>query len=165
MDNIGMKINKKLIIIISLLVITSGIIVILIVPIGLSIINIKTEISQKELELAAIEDFIIKADQIKKQGRNIEKELTEVFSALPKEKDVPDLLVYFESLSIANGLILESINLGQIDEETKNETKQKSKSLLKSRQVNLTVSGTYTAFKNYLRSLEHNIRSMNVSFY
>jgi len=29
--------------------------------------------------------------------------------------------------------------------------------------VELTVSGTYNAFKNYLRALEENIRSMNVN--
>jgi Tfp pilus assembly protein PilO len=156
-----MKINKKLIITIVFLIAASAAAVFLTVPAGLSIINIKAEISQKESELSAIKDSIEKTNQIKKQGKNIEKELAEVFSALPKEKDIPDLLVYFESLSITNGLILESIDLGQIDEETENG--QKLKNHLKSRQVSLIVSGSYEAFKKYLHSLENNVRSMNLS--
>lgn len=152
------KIDKKLIIVIALLVIAAAIAVIFLIPSWQSVRGIKNEISRKKTELANIEDLIIKVNQIKKQGRNTEKELAEVYLALPKEKDIPDLLVYFESLSISNGLILESIDFGEIGGKTK---KVESKSGLKSREVKLIVSGTYNAFKKYLRALEENIRSMN----
>lgn len=160
---IKIKINNKIIIIVSLFVVVIGAMIFLIVPALEDLINIKNEISPKRKELAGIEDLIIKTNEIKKQERDIRKELEEVYSALPKEKDIPNLLVYFESLSVANGLILESIDFGPMDEGVKKEDRKQTEKTLKSREVKLTVSGTYNAFKNYLRALEQNIRSMNVS--
>ncbi|OGZ35504.1 MAG: hypothetical protein A3A94_02625 [Candidatus Portnoybacteria bacterium RIFCSPLOWO2_01_FULL_43_11] len=160
---IKIKINKKIILIIGLFIAVFGATIFLVVPILKDLTNIRIGIKEKRTELAGIEDLIVRVNEIKKQGRDIGKELEEVYLALPKEKDIPNLLVYFESLSTANGLILESIDFGEIDDETKRGDKKETEKLLKSREVELTVSGTYNAFKNYLRALEENIRSMNVN--
>jgi len=83
--------------------------------------------------------------------------------ALPEKKDIPALLVQFETLAAANGLILESIDFTEVSSQPRRPIEQpKTTQGIETLVVNLKVKGPYAAFKQYLAALENNIRATNV---
>ncbi|OGZ33297.1 MAG: hypothetical protein A3H00_00885 [Candidatus Portnoybacteria bacterium RBG_13_40_8] len=165
--------NKKLIATIICLAAALGIIIVLIAPAWRSVRESRSEIKEKKGELSAIENLIVKTGRIKKEQRELEKETAKVSLALPEKKDIPGLLVQFETLASMNGLILESIDFEGGDEAVEKsaagvkwtvpQNEKKSEGQFKTMEVNLTLSGAYGSFKNFLGALENNIRSINVS--
>jgi Tfp pilus assembly protein PilO len=160
--------NKNLILTIVCLIAVLGILTILIVPTWQSIKIVKTEITERQEEVIVLEDLINKTEQLKQNEEQIAKEEEKVFLALPKEKDIPALLIQFEALASVNGLILESINFAQTTKTDQKvirtkKTPEAPKTSWQSLSVDLTVSGSYEAFRKYLANLENNIRSVNVT--
>lgn len=171
---------KKLIISLITFIVFLGLIFICLIPLGQSIRVLWGEKAQKNSELSTAKELLAKTEQLEKEYQEIEEEAEKIFLALPQEKDIPYLLVQFETLASANGLILESIDFGQAGEKTERETEQsaqtvqwsiqpesiqpekKTQELFSSLTVSLTVSGSYQAFKKYLEALENNIRAMDV---
>ena len=165
--------SKKNIITIICFLVALGIIIFPMALIWQSVKSLKKEVGEKKAALAIVEDLVVSTNQIKKWG-TIEKEAAKIFLAVPEQKDIPGLLVQFEALASANGLVLESVNFGQINEAAKRgalgvnwdaseETGQKPKGPFQELKIDLSLSGAYIAFKNFLGALENNIRAVNVS--
>ncbi len=161
--------NKK--IIISLISVVAGLalVFVFVIPEWSAIKVSRTEISQKKMEITKLEELLAKVQQLDEEYEDAKDEVDKAFLSLPQEKDVPHLLVQFESLASSNGLLLESINFGEITEETETGSSQSGSSQAKkliagfpSMSVDIKVIGSYDAFKNYLAALENNIRSMAV---
>lgn len=170
-------------IIISLFSLAIGIILIfiLIVPLYSSVRGLFAEISQQEETITKLEELLAKTKELKDGYQQVEAEANRIFLGLPEEKDVPNLLVQFESLANSNGLFLGAIKFGQLKGEEKSSPAPASaeefseeesadqpapvinQQIPKESSVDLSLSGSYSAFKKYLTDIEKNIRSMDVS--
>jgi Tfp pilus assembly protein PilO len=128
-------------------------------------------------------------EQVKSFNQNIEEknkqyksdELERLLSVLPKEEELSPLLIQLEGLATGNSLIMESVDFSKIDKTSAAQEFQSTswqegvseqngqanpevqaqpyKILL----VSLKLSGGYGAFKNYLQSVEQNLRLMDVT--
>ncbi|MBU1255284.1 type 4a pilus biogenesis protein PilO [Patescibacteria group bacterium] len=155
--------NQK--IIISLISLLIGVVLIFVFANSLwsSVKNLKKDISQSEDYLAKLEELLLKTEELNQSYQEIGKEADKLFLALPNEKDIPFLLVQFESLASSNGLLLDSISFEEIEKKktTSEETVQDSDKLFYFT-ANVKVNGSYDAFKNYLKALENSVRAIDV---
>jgi len=164
-----MIMNKKIIISLISLVLS----IVLIFVFGLSqwssIKVFRTELTQKKQVQTELNELLNKMNQIEEKYQEVTDEAQKMFLSLPREKDISYLLVHFETLASQNGLLLESINFGQIDKEKKQTIQQESDqspkvlSNLPNFSVDLSMTGSYDAFKNYLTALEKSVRLMDVN--
>lgn len=78
---------------------------------------------------------------------------------LPQGKDIPGLLVQFQSLATTNNLLLSSINFNDISPIS-------DKERIKTLGISLSLFGgnqnSYTEIKNFIASLETNLRLLDV---
>lgn len=166
--------NKILISLISLIAFL-GIVFFLIIPLCFSVNVLKTDLSGLEQEQIETEKFLTRSQQLEQNYLELEEEAQKVFLSLPEGKDIPYLLIQFENLVEENGLLLGGIRFDKTAEEEKQSGSRivqplsqkdiQNKNLpagVLSLSVNVETSGSYGAFKNYLNSLESNIRSMDV---
>lgn len=175
--------NKKLIFNLAVLALVVGAAIIFVLPLWDSVKATKREIKNSQSELATLNELLAKTNNRKENYEQVKSQAEKVFISLPKEKDLPDLMVQFESLAASHGLILESIGFGDFEkgqsavsqpvrfvegeseEQPSSATTQpliSDRPVFRSLPVNLTVSGNYAALKKYVSGLETNIRSMNV---
>lgn len=108
----------------------------------------KEKIDQKEKFLAKVSDFKKKLDD-KKNG------LDKLDGLLTKKKDIQDVIVTLETITRESGVFVSSLKTSVANKEgTKDSTE-----LL---QIEMSVSGQYSALENFLRSLEKNLRIFDV---
>ncbi|GAI43036.1 unnamed protein product [marine sediment metagenome] len=150
--------NKKNIISLINLAIGLALVFIFIIPFWSSVRAWQVEIDQKKQEIVRIEELLDEVQKFNEEYQEAVGESKENFLTLPKEEDTPFLLVQFETAAINNGLLLESINLGQIIEEP-----EENQLPFRVLPVEIIVSGSYDDFKRYLIALENSIYSMNIS--
>jgi Tfp pilus assembly protein PilO len=133
-----------------------------------SVEALRTELSQKKQTLNELNELLEKISQIEGEYQNISDEAQKIFLSLPAKRDIPYLLVHFENLASSNGLLLESINFGQLgknEQQTAQQTKIQSANILSNLPcftADLNMTGSYEAFKNYLAALEKSARLMDV---
>lgn len=179
---------KKLFISLISLIIALVLAFVFIIPLWDTLGLLKTNLSNKEAELKKLETRAQKVSYLKKEYQSMEGEVQKVFLALPREEDIPNLLIQFEALASSNGLILDSISFGQLQKKRSDFQQQQqqpttpfndeavsdlstkqiqptqtpSSSFLRNLNVGVSLSGRYDNFKKYLDSLTNSIRSMSV---
>jgi len=139
-------------------------------PLWSSIKVLREEINQQKLAITATEELLVKTQALNQEYQPLAEQAQEISLALPKEKDIPYLLVQFENLASSNGLLLESMDFSQITSKSEIEEafqlgieqSKKISPLFSSLSLKVKVSGSYNAFKGYLASLENSVRSMDV---
>lgn len=166
--------NNKIIISLISLIAVFGIVFFLVIPLWSSVSDLKVDMNGLKLERVEIERFLTKSRQIERNYLELEEEAQKVFLALPEGKDIPYLLIQFENIVRENGLLLDGIKFSQTTEEekrsglkiTRSSSQEDAQIKLPTEILNLSVdvsvSGSYEAFKNYLSSLENNIRLMDI---
>lgn len=157
--------DKKNIISLISFIVSLILIFVFVFPLYSSVKIMRLESSQKHEEIEKLKELLAKVEKIKSNYQNVAEEIEKVFLALPEEKDVPELLVQFEKLAVSNGLLLESIKFGEISKKKESDSSSRSKKILSifpNSIVELKITGSYSAFKNYLKALEKNVRSMDV---
>lgn len=160
--------NPKIIISLISLVVSAVLVFVFIAPNWSSIKILRLEAVLLEQDVADLEELLSETQQIKEKYVRVEQDAKRIFLAIPKQEDLPYLLIQFEALAASNGLLLEAISFSQVEKTPKKKfTQETTKSqaantFLKISHVNLSLSGSYNAFKNYLVALENNIRSMDV---
>ena len=160
--------NPKIVISLISLLVGITLVFVFIVPNWSSIKILRFEVGILEQDVVDLEKLLSETRQIKEKYIQAEEDAKRIFLAIPKQRDLPYLLIQFEALAASNGLLLESIEFSQAEEVSKKkpvQTTTKSQvenTFLKISHINLSLSGSYSAFKNYLVALENNIRSMDV---
>lgn len=147
------------------LVFATALVFLLITPFWLSIKGLKQELVSKKEEVIKIEELLAKTQQLNQEYGEVSKDAEKVFLSLPIEEDIPHLLVQFDTLAAANGLLFESIGFGDlvgVDQLSAGQAKRTISSFL-SLPLNVEIMGSYEAFKLYVDALEKNIRSMDVN--
>ncbi len=173
---------KKAILSLITIIISLVLVFVFIIPFYTTIQSTKEDIIYLEEERDDLEELLSKTRQLETEYQQIKEEVQKIFLALPKEKDLPRLLVQFDALASTNGLLLENISFGQLSENKENlpgqpqgsdvvgepvfsasPASEGGSSAFRSLPVNISVSGSYTDFKRYLDDIENNIRSMDVT--
>jgi len=120
--------------------------------------GLKSKITEKEGELQTLKEHFLELDDLSKNLKQYEVELSKIDSALPDGFDLPSLLNYLQEAASGTGLILKSFS-------PVSSTPFKGK--IKEFRLSLGFSGSYSAFKNFLSSLEKSARLIeveNISF-
>ncbi|MBU1136830.1 type 4a pilus biogenesis protein PilO [Patescibacteria group bacterium] len=127
-------------------------------PIWASVMELRDEIRFRNEEIAKIEVLLAKQDELKKKYLGSKDDIDRILLALPKGEDVSYDLSQIDAIAMKNGLLLESIKFTGIDEE--GETNRIG---LSTTNVEMNLSGSYEAFKGFLRDMENSLRVAEVS--
>lgn len=116
------------------------------------------EINQK------LQDLIAQYNQYKNQAGKISM-------ALPTEEDIPNLLVTLETMAAENGLVLQSLDASSPALSTERMVSPRSSregqvtppsKPYQQLDIKMSLNGSYGALKNWLASLEQNLRIIDV---
>jgi len=175
-----MRISKENLVIIGSVCALVLVVLLLIMP-AFDSMNIDRQIvseKQSSLEQAKLFNQQI-AD---KNSRYKSEELENLLSVMPKQEELSALLIQLEGLATGNGLIMESVDFGKIEQDSQAQEPRLGDELqggiapensqansqgtqiqpYKILLVSLKLNGAYGAFKNYLRAVEKNKRIMDV---
>lgn len=124
----------------------------------------RNSIQEKEEVILELEKLVQKTEEWRSELFQEEESIETLDLFLPDEKDLPNLIVSLESLSAGNGMILKSISAqgDQRRPSLKSSQDGSSQGSFESLDLTLEMSGSYSAFKSFLRGLENNIRIMDV---
>lgn len=156
--------NKKFIISLICLGATIVVLIGLVRPAWQALQDNRLAIKKLQSKLTLLEGLLNQTKKLEKEEAEIKEEGQKILLALPEEKDIPALLVQFETLASVHNLVLNSIDFQEVSPQIRRRpTEEPKKTAAFSRLiVNLKVSGSYRFFKEYLNALENNIRAMNV---
>ncbi len=166
--------SKKNIIGLISFIISLALIFIFILPLFSSVKVMYLDLDQKRQQIEKLKELLDKVKKMEQSYGSVSEEVEKVLLTLPEEKDLPQLLVQFEKLALNNGLLLESIEFGEIskkekkdfirDIEDRSELNESKKILFTfpNSFISLQIVGSYSAFINYISALEKNVRSMDI---
>ena len=159
--------DRKNIIVIASLILGLILIFVFIEPLWSSVKILRQEVEQKKAEITTTQEILAKTTELNREYQELKEEAEKASLALPKNKDIPYLLVQFEDLALANGLLLEAVSFIQLEEESANQLSSQDQTEIEklpfpSLFLNVKVSGSYEALKSYLIGLENSIRSMDI---
>jgi Tfp pilus assembly protein PilO len=128
--------------------------------------SLQSDVNQKELELSYGEQYSAGLQEISSQLDLYQKGISKIDSALPAESSLPSLFDFLQKSASENGLLLNAINFNFHSETetafpSETAAKQTSRALssgIKEIHFSLSVSGSYSAFKNFLYCLEKSAR-------
>jgi len=118
------------------------------------------KIQEKKTELQYKEEYFSNLKKISEELKNYEPALSKIDSAFPSDPSLPSLFNFFEKAGSQNGLILKYIGPFYI-------SSRPDMPKVKEIHINITVTGSYPAFKNFLSALEKTARLFeleNISF-
>lgn len=122
--------------------------------------NKRLEIEGKEADIRQKQEYFSKLEGFSNKLSEYTDEIVKVNSALPDDPSVAALFIFFQKISSENGLILENTDLGRLfspealgvfDEE------------IKKMPFSVSVSGSYSALKNFLSAIYRNTRLVEVN--
>jgi len=125
----------------------------LILPKYQNLTVLKEEISQKTFEFQTLENHFKNLQEISEKLKEYQNSLSKIDSALPLSPSLPELFNFLQRASSQSGLILKKIGpfkVSVVEEE------------LKESKVDLTLSGDYPFFKNFLSSSEKSARLIKI---
>lgn len=120
--------------------------------------EVNTQLQNKRIELRDKEEYFSKIEMAKAALEEYKGELSKIDSALPSEPFLSSVLNVLEKTSIENGLVLSQIGFSKVLDSSR---------ALKEIRLEIGVTGSYPAFKNFLSTLENNSRLIeveNISF-
>lgn len=109
-------------------------------------------ISQKTIEQK--ENTLSKFKEVSVKYKAAQSDFQKLNQMLPSEPDIVSQLIQIETLTGNNGLIMEDISFGSWQASKENQV-----GILP---VNLEVTGSYSAFKNFLEAIAKNLNLMDV---
>ncbi len=126
----------------------------------------KVEIETKDEEIRKKEEYILNLGILSEKLSAYEEQFSKIDSALPKDSSIADLLNFFEKTSSENGLILTDIDVsGLFSSETsvqQSSTQEDSGGKIQKMSFSISVSGSYSAFKNFLSAVYRSSRLIEV---
>jgi Tfp pilus assembly protein PilO len=130
------------------------------------------ELESKETELEQRKAYFEEIDILSEKLKQYPDELAVIDFALPDDFSLPFLFDFFEKIVSRNGLFLTNISQSQgsqssprssrSSEKTEISDKTESGNKLKESRTSISLSGSYSAFKNFLYSMEKSARLIEV---
>ncbi len=147
---------NKIVISCSSLVIGLILVFIIIDPLWSSVGILRERISSRKQEITKVEVLLSKKQELEKKYQEVQQDADRIFLSLPKEEDTSYLISQFSNMASRNGLLMESVTFERSAED-------KETSTFSTLTVDLKLSGTYSAFKGYLKDIEEGLRLMEVA--
>ena len=116
----------------------------------------KEELTRKEIEVNQKKEYFVALNSLSDKLKGYSEELARIDSALPTDLSIPALFNFIQVSSSENGLVLENLTLGKT-------SSQKEMGGAKEISLSVSVSGSYSAFKNFLSALYKNVRMIEVN--
>lgn len=159
-----MKTNKNIIALI-LIIIFLGIIFLLDLPIYNKMALLNDKLVKEKADLVSQQELLAKVEQLRGVYDDYQNQLKKAYYILPKNKEIPNLIVQFEALASENGLILEEINFVEEESKKRSDSEQTQSSPVGYKDINviLKLVGEYPAFASFLKALEYNVRIADVN--
>lgn len=144
-----------------------GVVVFLDLPGVQNILNLRKEIKAQKQAFIEKQELVSKIESLKEVYEMHGEELKKINYILPSGEDVPNLIIQLEALALEGGLVLEDIGFSVYSEESATKTRgaAQEEKIVKDYQallINLKLIGGYSAFKNFLKAVEENIRLMDI---
>ncbi len=137
------------------LLVTAGVYIWLISPKINTLKDLNLNIELKKTEIQTQTDYFNNLQSISKELSSFPDEVAKINSALPENFAIYSLVDFLQKTSSSNGLTLKSVDFA-------NPSKFKENSNINFLNISLGVSGSYSAFKNFLTDLEKSSRIINV---
>jgi Tfp pilus assembly protein PilO len=159
--------TKNIIIFIIILAIV-GVTVFFDVPKIQNILYLKKQIEEQEELLSKNQTLLARIGDLTKTYEASKKNIEKIGYVLPSDEDTPNLIVQLEALAFAGGLVLEGMSFTVAVEEKVGRAQQARTQAevvpekYQTLTIDLSLIGTYSAFKAFLKSLEKNIRLMDI---
>ncbi|MEA3295750.1 MAG: type 4a pilus biogenesis protein PilO [Patescibacteria group bacterium] len=115
---------------------------------------IEAQVEQKQNELEYRQEYLVKVQEISEELKKYSEELEKIDFALDSDISLPFLFDFFQKISSQNGLVLKNINSSASFSENKNEVQEIN--------INLSLFGSYSAFKSFLLNIEKSVRLIEV---
>jgi len=131
------------------------IVILLIMPKYNALKELNLKIDLKKTEIQTQENYFKNLENISKKLDQFPVEVAKVNSALPDNLAVHSLIYFLFQSASTNGLIIKTIDFGQASNWKENQR-------ILSLPISLEVSGSYSAFKNFLLKLEKSARLIEV---
>jgi len=146
--------NRQIIIVISLfLVLILG--VGLVSPKYQDLKQLSKKIGEKQAELQSKKEYFSNLKETSEELKNYEVQLSKIDSALPPDPGLPALFDFIQKASSQSGLVLKEISPSSTKLSQNFEGLQETES-------SLSVSGSYSSFKNFLLVLEKTARLIEI---
>ena len=117
--------------------------------------NLNSQIRQKQSELKSQGEYFLKLEEISQRLEDQKEILAKIDSALPGRPSLPALFDFLQKTSSQSGLVLKEIGFGSqpiLGQE-----------MIKEIQIPLVLSGSYPAFKDFLKKIEKSARILEVN--
>ena len=125
---------------------------------------LRQDLSDWQAKLNNAQDLSKKLEDLKKKYDNMTAAADRIEQAVTKNANFPALLVQMEDLSSKNGLVLEGVAFNVVkDKKTKTKTSASSVAGAKVLAMDLSLNGSQSSLKNFLKAIETNLRIMDVS--
>ena len=117
--------------------------------------DLQIKLSEKEAEFKGKAAYFLEVGDTFKKLRSYEEGLEKIDSALPSDPSIAFLIYFFQKKTLENGLIFQQVSFsGSSSANKRGETKEIH--------FSLGLLGSYSAFKNFLSSLEKSARLVEV---
>jgi len=159
-----MKTNTSIIALI-LFIAFLGIVFLLDLPAYNKVVFLGDKIAQEKATLVGRQELLAKVEQLKGVYDDYESQLKKVYYILPKNQEIPNLIVQLEALASENGLILEQVDFIKEESKQRSDPEQPQSSSVGYKNINVALKlvGEYPAFTSFLEALEHNVRIADVN--
>lgn len=118
--------------------------------------KLKQDISQKQERLQQTKAYLLSFQKIAEQLELHEEAIQKIDMALPEESTFASMLNFFQNKTAETGLTLKSLTESNACKQEEEETKIKQICYI------LNLSGSYSAFENFLGVIETSARLMEV---
>ena len=122
----------------------------------------KVDLEQAKTDFANRDHYV---QQLRETGQEIEENqdiIAKLNEALPNHRDIPSFINFLKELSKSNGVSLDNVKWDSIQIGEKRRKEGKDKRDFNTYSVQISASGSYFAFKNFLFGLENSGRLIDV---
>lgn len=121
-------------------------------------IDRKKELEIKDEEIARKEDYLADLNVISERLSEYDDEVLKINSALPADPSIAALFNFFQKESSRNGLLMKEIDVAGLFVFQKSE----AGAVIRKMPFSIKVSGSYSAFKDFLHTVYLNTRVIRV---
>ena len=121
----------------------------------------KTEMETKNEEIRLKEEYLSSLEDFSEKLLTYDEQLSKIDSAFPVNSSPADVLSFLQKTSLENGLILTDVDINK-PSSLKDPTQQGSKGKIQEMSLSVSVSGSYSAFKNFLSAIYRSSRLIEV---
>lgn len=113
------------------------------------------KVNQAQVRLENKEKYLAQLEDFSERLANYKQQLAKIDSALPSSPDLPSLFNFFQKITEGNDLVLTKVSLGSI-------SSLKKGGPIKTIELDLSLFGSYSSFKDFLKIVEQSSRLIEV---